>query len=166
MLYLYYPYWPYGLYRTLVPVQGCTLPFLHIENKCIYFILSFKYSPFSAWGLSALPIHVGYIDRAKKICCGWRQYVGQLLYDMCVCQVCWNMTRAWDILVFVQRRAVDCCKLKNGAKGSTAWTWWLWEVSAGCIYTLCWWKVLRWELYKEFFRKSNLSLIIDGNFIL
>jgi len=24
--YLYFPYGPYGLYRALVPVQGCTLP--------------------------------------------------------------------------------------------------------------------------------------------
>ena len=28
-LYLYSPYGPYGLYRTSVPVQGCTLPFSH-----------------------------------------------------------------------------------------------------------------------------------------
>jgi len=27
-LYLYSPYGPYGLYRALVPIQGCTLPFL------------------------------------------------------------------------------------------------------------------------------------------
>jgi hypothetical protein len=26
-LYLYSPYGPYGLYRALVPVQGCTLPY-------------------------------------------------------------------------------------------------------------------------------------------
>ena len=26
-LYLYSPYGPYGLYRPLVPVEGCTLPF-------------------------------------------------------------------------------------------------------------------------------------------
>jgi hypothetical protein len=26
-LYLYSPYWPYGLYRASVPVQGWTLPF-------------------------------------------------------------------------------------------------------------------------------------------
>jgi len=25
-LYLYYPYWPYDLYRASVPVKGCTLP--------------------------------------------------------------------------------------------------------------------------------------------
>jgi len=25
-LYIYSPYGPYGLYRALVPVQGCTLP--------------------------------------------------------------------------------------------------------------------------------------------
>ena len=29
-LYLYYPYWPYGLYRASVPVQGCTLPYLYL----------------------------------------------------------------------------------------------------------------------------------------
>jgi len=29
-LYLYSPYGPYGLYRALVPVQGCTLPYLNL----------------------------------------------------------------------------------------------------------------------------------------
>jgi len=28
-LYLYSPYGPYGMYRVSVPVQRCTLPFLH-----------------------------------------------------------------------------------------------------------------------------------------
>jgi len=28
-LYIYSPYWPYGLYRASVPVQGCTLPFIY-----------------------------------------------------------------------------------------------------------------------------------------
>jgi hypothetical protein len=32
-LYLYSPYGPYGLYRALVPVQGCTLPFLPFPLK-------------------------------------------------------------------------------------------------------------------------------------
>ena len=35
-LYLYSPYGPYGLYRTLLPVQGCTLPLLYLFFKWIY----------------------------------------------------------------------------------------------------------------------------------
>jgi len=38
-LYLYSPYGPYGLYRTSVPVQGCTLLFSYQprqeQNTCI-----------------------------------------------------------------------------------------------------------------------------------
>jgi hypothetical protein len=33
-LYLYSPYWPYGLYKASVPVQGCTLTFLLITIVC------------------------------------------------------------------------------------------------------------------------------------
>jgi len=32
-LYLYSPYGPYGLYRTSVPVQGCTLPYLYLLGR-------------------------------------------------------------------------------------------------------------------------------------
>jgi hypothetical protein len=36
-LYLYSPYGPYGLYRTSVPVQGCTLPYLaEIQFEFLY----------------------------------------------------------------------------------------------------------------------------------
>ena len=31
-LYFYSPYGPYGLYRASVPVQGCTLPFVHMSK--------------------------------------------------------------------------------------------------------------------------------------
>jgi hypothetical protein len=31
-LYLYSPYGPYGLYRTSVPVQGCTLPLAYVAE--------------------------------------------------------------------------------------------------------------------------------------
>jgi len=37
-LYLYSPYGPYGLYRALVPVQGCTLP-LHVEVPVLFYCL-------------------------------------------------------------------------------------------------------------------------------
>ena len=35
-LYLYFPYGPYGLYRSSVPVQGCTLLFYIIKLRANY----------------------------------------------------------------------------------------------------------------------------------
>jgi len=33
-LHLYSPYGPYGLYKASVPVQGCTLPYLLLNQNC------------------------------------------------------------------------------------------------------------------------------------
>jgi hypothetical protein len=34
-LYLCFPYGSYGLYRALVPVQGCTLPLPHCTSRLV-----------------------------------------------------------------------------------------------------------------------------------
>jgi len=54
-LYLYSPYWPYGLYRASVPVQGCPLP-LPFSIEVSATLRDFRLPPGRKWDLRSFEI--------------------------------------------------------------------------------------------------------------